>query len=131
MSINSVDTYKKVVTKNGYDFGIENDTIIGYGIGVTKDSLGEYYWNEWIEYDKTDDGFRVRFDVDKGNSSDTYNILIDEIKNNCTFYDTLKKDEWIYDYLGYSCPQSTYKGKISYVITDSISYITHHTIHKE
>jgi len=131
MSINSVNTYNKVVMKNVYDFGYENDTTIVYGIGLKKDSLGNNNYNEWIEYDKTDDWFRVRFDVDEGNSNDTYNILIDEIKNNCTFYDTLKKDEWTYDYISYDCSESTYKGVIGYVITDSISYITHHPIEKK
>jgi len=77
-------------------------------------------------------GFFLRENVAGGAEKDFLNYtwpIIDAFKNQ--FYDTLKKDEWTYDYISYDCSESTYKGVIGYVITDSISYITHHPIEKE
>tara|TARA_Y100000991_G_scaffold204653_1_gene180333 strand:- start:651 stop:1553 length:903 start_codon:yes stop_codon:yes gene_type:complete len=123
MSVNSLDTYKKVILENGYTFLENTDSIIVYGITLKKDSTN--YYDEWFLYEKDNGEFKIKFNEDKNNRENPYNIIIDKIKNNCTFYDTLKNDEWIYDYICYSCSESTYKGKICYMTTDSISYITH------
>ena len=129
MSINSEETYNKVMIENGYTFLENTDSIIVWGITLKKDST--YYYDEWVLYEKDNGEFKIKFNWDKNNSRNPYNIVIDKIKNNCTFYDTLKNDDWIYDYISYSCSESTYKGKICYVTTDSISYIGHMIPQKE
>ena len=129
MSINSEETYNKVMIENGYTFLENTDSIIVWGITLKKDST--YYYDEWVLYEKDNGEFKIKFNWDKNNSRNPYNIVIDKIKNNCTFYDTLKNDDWVYDYVSYSCSESTYKGKICYVTTDSISYIGHMIPQKE
>lgn len=124
MSINSDKTFYKVMIENGYEFLENTDSIIVFGIDVNEDSL-ETFYDEWVLYEKTNGEFRIKFNIDEDNDEDSYNVLLDDIKNNCTFYDTLKNSVWTYDYVSYSCSESTYEGKISYVITDSMSYISH------
>jgi len=124
MNINSPKTFNKIMNEKGYEFDESNDSTIYYGFNIFGD---EYLSSEWGVYDKTNDGFYFSFGWDKDYDSDFYNVIIDEIKNNCTFYDTLKNigRNNKRDYLSYSCSESTYKGKIGYVITDSISVIRH------
>jgi len=126
MSINSVKTFNKVMIENGYEFNDEDEDWIDYGINILRDSIKGVYSSEWGVYDKTDDEFYFKFDFDKDYDDQFYNIIIDDIKKNCTFYDTLKNiGHSKRDYISYSCSESTYKGKIGYSITDSVSLIKH------
>ena len=125
MSINSLKTYNKVMNENGYDLLFNEDETITY---ETYKFDGVY---ESTTYNKLTEQFYISSMFDDFNKSSN-KVLINDIKNNCTLYDTLKNNgPNKRDYISYSCPQLTYKGKISYTITDSISYITHHPIEKE
>ena len=125
MSINSEQTFNKVMIDNGYESNFDEggDTIVGYGYNIYKDSVNRS--SEWGVYNKTNDEFYFKYSHINENNEDLVDVLIDDIKKNCVFYDTLKNDEWKYDYVGYDCSESTYKGKIGYVTTDSISIISH------
>jgi len=124
MSINSLSTFNNVMTENGYDLNFDEggDTIVGYGYDIERDSINGNTSPEWGVYDKTNDEFYFKFGFNSNYDYDFYNVIIDDIKKNCTFYDTLSGDN-NRDYISYDCPQSTYKGKIGYTITDSVSYI--------
>ena len=125
MSINSVKTFQTVLNGKGYHFSDENEDWINYGINIISDSSGTYS-KEWISYNKKTNEFYFKYGYNDDYDDDFYDVLIDDIKKNCTFYDTLKNNgPNKRDYISYSCPQSTYKGKIGYTITDSISLIKH------
>lgn len=127
MSINSVKTFNKVMTENGYEFNESNDLIVSYGNDILRDSIMGVYSSEWGVYRKTDDIFYFKYGYNDDYDYDFYDVLISDIKKNCTFYDTLKNigDFVKRDYVSYSCSESTYRGKIGYVTTDSVSYISH------
>ena len=125
MSINSVKTFQTVLNGKGYHFSDENEDWIDYGINIISDSSGTYS-KEWISYNKKTNEFYFKYGYNDDYDDDFYDVLIDDIKNNCTFYDTIKNvGKYNRDYISYSCSESTYEGKIGYVITDSISIIKH------
>jgi len=124
MSINSPKTFKNVVNGRGYQFNNEDINWIDYGINISTDSIIDWrtYSSEWVVYNKKNDEFYFKFGYYDDYDDDFYDVLIDDIKKTCTFYDTLSGRN-NRDYISYDCPQSTYKGKIGYTITDSVSYI--------
>ena len=125
MSINSTKTFHTVLNGKGYHFNHEDEDWIDYGINFISDSSG-IYSSEWGVYNKNSDEFYFKYGYDDDYDDDFYDVLINDIKKNCTFYDTLKNNgPNKRDYISYSCPQSTYKGKIGYTITDSVSLIKH------
>ena len=125
MKINSVKTFNTTLNDRGYHFNEEDEDWIDYGINVISDSIGTYS-HEWMVYNKKNNEFYFKYGYGDDYDYGFYNVLIDDIKKNCTFYDTLKNNgPNKRDYISYSCPQSTYKWKIGYTITDSVSLIKH------
>ena len=126
MSINSTKTFHTILNGKGYHFNDEDEDWIDYGINVVNDSIMGSISSEWGIYNKKTNEFYFKYGWNDDYDYDFYDVLIDDIKKNCTFYDTLKNNgPNKRDYISYSCPQSTYKGKIGYTITDSISLIKH------
>ena len=126
MSINSTKTFQTVLNGKGYHFNDEDEDWIEYGINIISDSTIGSYSSEWGVYNKKNDEFYFKYGYDDDDDDGFYDVLINDIKKNCTFYDTLKNNgPNKRDYISYSCPQSTYKGKIGYTITDSVSLIKH------
>jgi len=52
MSINSEDTFKKVVIENGYEFDSEDEGLIFYGLNILRDSIEGNKSSEWGVYKK-------------------------------------------------------------------------------
>ena len=54
-----------------------------------------------------------------------YDLIFDEVKERCEFFGIVKfKDE---DYACYSCPESSYKGKIGFRVDEDSGIIRHFT----
>ena len=131
MSIKSLDMFKKVVIENGYEFDEEDEEgWVSYGFNITRDSIKGNKSTMWGGYNKLDDRFYFQF----GTKDNLLGILLsevktpyeeisEEIKKNCQYYKILNyKGE---DYVSYSCSQSSYKGKIGFMIMEGRGYIRH------
>ena len=86
MSIKSVDTFKKVVIENGYEY----------------ESLDE---EGWLTY-----GFNI----------------VKDIKEKCKYYKIINYNG--IDYVSYGCSESSYKGKIGFVVSEGSGIIRHFPI---
>ena len=113
MSIKSLDTFKKVAIENNYRY-------------ESKDSLRdliEYVYEDkkMLYYHLKDDGFNliVRPKYEKK----VYDEIYDNVKNKCSFYKIInyRGD----DYACYSCPESSYKGKIGFRASAEWRWIKH------
>ncbi len=133
MSIKSVDTYKKVVIENDYEYGGIDGDWIRYGFDVTRDSTNTIISAKIITAYNTKDN-RWSFQIpmhypgffsakkETENASKYYSIT-KEIKVNCKYYKILNYKED--DYVSYSCSESSYKGKIGFVISEGFGIIRH------
>ena len=127
MSINSPITFNNIISEKGYDIVLDTDTVLVSvlnHVGNNK-SLDVFVYNKVDWEDGYKGEFKIQYNLTEVNNNQNHNILINKIKTNCTFYDTLKNDGWIYDYISYTCSESKFKGKIGYSITDSTSFIKH------
>ena len=132
MSISSVDMFKKVAIENGYEFdSADEDGWITYGFNMTRDSIEGNKSSQWIYYNKKDDRFSLVFSRTsttlfgiKQNTDDTkYDLIVKEIKEKCKYYKIQNYKGT--DYVTYSCSDSSYKGKIGFVIEDDFGFIRH------
>jgi len=130
MSINSEDTYKKVMVDIGYELDIPNDTTIRYGLDIQKDTIRGYnVSSEWMVYDKRSKEFRLYWWYtnkdfilkERDPSEHPYNIILDDVKEKCTFYDKVDIDDYNYDF--YDCDESSFNGRVGFVMTDTICFI--------
>ena len=55
----------------------------------------------------------MQFYLDNEESNRTFETIVKQIKSECTFY---KINDFFEDRIYYSCPKSTYKGKIGFWI---------------
>lgn len=117
MSINSEQTFNKVMIDNGYDLIENKGDTIGFGIEY-KNSVNGGVWTEWGFYEKVNGEFEIGYEIIDENNN-PYNLLVNDIKGKCKFYNSIGK------YLGYDCSESTYSGKIGVSITDTMGYIKH------
>lgn len=132
MSINSEDTFKKVVIENGYEFdSVDENGGFWYGLNIKRDSIGNKS-SQWGGYSKINGEFNFQFSRKSkslfGKESTTitetpYDSIVEEIKKNCKYYKIINFKET--DYVCYSCSQSTYKGKIGFVIDEGWGVIRH------
>ena len=128
MSINSVDMLKKVSIENGYQPYAENDESVFYGFNIVKDSI-EDKMNKALIYDKKQDMFMFSvykeisfFGVKTSIDETEYDLIVDKIKNKCTYHKIIKKDSG-YNFVTYSCSDSSFKGKIGFAIIDGFGFI--------
>ena len=120
MSINSEETFNRVMIEGGYENIESCDKTIYYGIH-NRDISNDFQFDELVTYIKLTGEFIFRFGENKNYDYSFYDEIINTIKKNCSFYDTLKNDEWTHDCICYSCSESTNVGKFGYCLTDSIS----------
>ena len=130
MSIKSVDIFKKVMIENGYEFdSSDTDGILSYGYNVTNDSQS----SRWMYYNTNDDWFIMYFlrtnwvtnlyDPKLESSKNNYDSIVKDIQEKCKYYKILN---WRgIDFVTYSCPESSYKGKIGFAISDGSGHIQH------
>ena len=112
--------------EKGYEFDRDEDgRWITYGLDIQKSIFGDKS-SSWSNYDTQNDEFNFTFYFSGNDYLDRdnpYNIIVKEIKKNCKYYD-------IFNFVGidfvcYSCPESTYKGKIGFVVSEGKGLINH------
>ena len=119
VSINSLDTWKKVVIENGYEYvywGEGNEDWVTYGFGVMKDSANVATNVKIITaYNIKDDRFSFQMPMKYENffgamvdteMSKIYNVLTKDIKANCEYSEIInyKGD----DFVVYTCSNRKY-----------------------
>jgi hypothetical protein len=133
MSTNSVDGFKKVVIENGYEFdSLDDDGWLTYGFNIVKDSTGSKS-SQWSSYNTKDDRFTLSFGrrtllgnflgTDDDNSENPYDLIVKDIKEKCKYYKIISYEG--IDYVSYGCSESTYKGKIGFVVSEGSGLIRH------
>ena len=135
MSIKSVDTFKKVVIENGYEYdSTDADTgAIYYGFNIVRDSINGNKSTNWATYDNKTGFWRFKIsrgnilsdflNTDADNTSNAYDLIIADIKEKCKYF---KIEEFSgTDFVTYSCSESSYKGKIGFVVSEGSGYIVH------
>ena len=132
MSINSLDTFKKVAIENNYEFNPPEEAngtregVISYGYNIVKDSINGNKSSKWLFYKPKDDMFVLTFSKSSffGTSDETlYDKIYESVKNKCSYYKIVNLEGT--DFVTYSCPESSYKGKIGFVVQDDTGIIMH------
>lgn len=130
MSIKTIDSFKKVVIENGYEFSTE-DASVTYGYALSKDTISGDKALHWASYGISDDysfyfvfAFGIKsnkfFESDYVSDS-PYFIIVEDIKKKCLYNGIV--DHKGNDYVTYSCSQSSYKGKIGFMIKEKTGVI--------
>tara|TARA_Y100000385_G_C12803093_1_gene512760 strand:+ start:198 stop:662 length:465 start_codon:yes stop_codon:yes gene_type:complete len=127
MSIKSVDTFKKVAIENNYEFSNDGrEDLLTYGYNISRDSINGDKASKWAMYSPEDDMFVLSFTKQSffGTNDETeYDKIYSVVKEKCSYYKIVNKEGT--DFVTYSCPESSYKGKIGFVIIDDSGIITH------
>jgi len=132
MSIGSVDMFMKVAIENGYEFdSVDEDEWVAYGYNIVRDSIEGNKSTKWMGYNQKDDRFSLTFSRQtkslfgiKENRDDTeYDLIVKDIKEKCKYYKILNYKGTAY--VTYSCSESSYKGKIGFVIEEGWGVIRH------
>ena len=131
MSIKSIDTFKKVAIENGYEFSELSDDWVSYGFNIDRDSIKGDLSTRWMWYNVKDYRFTLRlsrtstglFGAKSIVDDSVYDLIVAVIKEKCNYYKIINyKDE---DYVSYSCSDSSYKGKIGFMIKEGEGWIRH------
>ena len=115
MSISSINMFKKVAIENDFIF-IEEESDADatvYAIGYDGDDEAQ----RWLVYNKIDDSFSLTYAYPY--SKYEYNLIVNNIKNTCKYYDVVTReysDGVIEDYVCYSCSNSELRGKICFAL---------------
>ena len=134
MSINSVDGFKKVVIENGYEFDdIDEEGWISYGFNIVRDSIEGSKYSKWMLYNTKDDRFTLSFGrrtilgnffgTEDDTSKNPYDLIVKDIKEKCKYYKIINYNG--IDYVSYGCSDSSYKGKIGFVVSEGNGLIRH------
>ena len=131
MSIKSVDTFKKVVIENGYEFNDKDDDgWITYGFNIVRDSIEGNKSSQWSYYNTKDDGFTFSFSRTsvlgeffgtEDNSENPYDLIVKDIKEKCKYHKIINYKGT--DYVTYSCSESLYKGKLGFRVSDGLGIV--------
>ena len=118
MSIKSEDMFKKVAIENGYEFdNIDEDDWITYGFNITRDSIKGNKSSKWMHYNSKDDRFVLEFSRESfDNFKNPYDLIVNNIKQKCKYYKIINNNG--IDFVTYSCSESSYKGKIGFMISE-------------
>ena len=138
--INSAQQFKRVVLENGYEKTPDSkDTLkegyLSYGIGIVKreKDYGAKRWASYFiqnSYFLKKDEWRFEFvdlDFHRRKAICYFDIIVDEIKNQCKFY-KVYENEYGNEIVLYSCPSSTYRGKIGFYTSSRGNGIIEHLI---
>jgi hypothetical protein len=134
MSIKSVDMFKKVVIENGYEYdSMDDDGWLSYGFNIVRDSIEGNKSSKWSSYNTKDDRFTLSFGrrsvlgnflgTEDDTSQNPYDLIVKDIKEKCKYYKIINYKGT--DYVTYSCSESSYKGKIGFVVSEGSGIIRH------
>ena len=117
MSIESKDMFKKVAIENGYEYDSTDDDWITYGFNITRDSIKGNKSSKWMHYNSKDDRFVLEFSRESfDNFKNPYDLIVNNIKQKCKYYKIINNNG--IDFVTYSCSESSYKGKIGFMISE-------------
>jgi hypothetical protein len=134
MSIKSADMFKKVVIENGYEYdSMDDDGWLTYGFNIVRDSIEGNKSSKWSSYNTKDDRFTLSFGrrsvlgnflgTEDDTSQNPYDLILKDIKEKCKYYKIINYKGT--DYVTYSCSESSYKGKIGFVVSEGSGIIRH------
>ena len=134
MSINSVDGFKKVVIENGYEYeSLDEEGWLTYGFNIVRDSIEGSKSSKWMLYNTKDDRFTLSFGrrtvlgnffgTEDDTSSNPYDLIVKDIKEKCKYYKIINYNGT--DYVTYSCSESSYKGKIGFMVEEGQGIVRH------
>ena len=127
MSISSAEMFKKVAIENNYEIDNSNEgELITYGFNIQRDSIEGNKSTKWLSYDPKDDSFFFQFSRSSFlgvNDKSDYDLILNEVKEKCSYHKIVNFGG--IDYVTYSCPESSYKGKIGFVIEEDNGIIVH------
>ena len=134
MSMKSVDMFKKVVIENGYEYdSMDDDGWLTYGFNIVRDSIEGNKSSKWSSYNTKDDRFTLSFGrrsvlgnflgTEDDTSQNPYDLIVKDIKEKCKYYKIINYKGT--DYVTYSCSESSYKGKIGFVVSEGSGLIKH------
>ena len=134
MSIKSVDMFKKVVIENGYEYeSLDEEGWLTYGFNIVKDSIEGSKSSKWMLYNTKDDRFTLSFGrrtvlgnffgTEDDTSKNPYDLIVKDIKEKCKYYKIINYNG--IDYVSYGCSDSSYKGKIGFVVSEGNGLIRH------
>ena len=121
--INSEKQFKRFSFENEFVKVEEYESYMTYAQNWDKEKAVAGIWSYY--YPKTG---RFEFQIVKnrdGSSADSFNRVLEQVKAKCTFYD-IKEDgygEFKKEYICYSCPGSSFPGKIGFARGEKNDYI--------
>ena len=126
MSINSIDTFKRVAIENGYSRQdeMEGVDVTDYNLILyTLESANSEDYLAGCLYFKDTGEFIFIFAKQEYNFLDNYENIVSDIKENCDYYKIINVNG--NDYVAYDCADSEYKGKIGFTRIETNGYIMH------
>ena len=130
-NINSPEAFNRVCIENGYE-QVATEGFLNFGTEVNR-SESEVKSANWAEYctesywlnQKIHEWNFQEVDVSwkRENSTSYYDAILSEVKSQCSFYKIIKRGD--NNISTYTCPGSTYKGKIGFHISDGDGNISH------
>lgn len=131
-NINSPEAFSRVCIENGYEHVVREGSLL-YGTEVNR-SESEVKSANWAEYitdsepswqSKIHEWIFQEVDVSlkREISTSYYDAILSEVKSQCSFYKIIKRGD--NNISTYTCPGSTYKGKIGFHISDGDGNISH------
>ena len=115
MSINSIDTFKRVVIENSFEYSSE-DNYIRYGYKLDTNKKGEDVASKWASYGKEFGNFLFQF-IKDGWVELEYNRIVSDIKSKCEYFEV--NDEYVI----YNCDDSTFEGQIGFKTYEGFGYV--------
>ena len=121
--INSENQFKRFSFENEFVKTEHNEFALNYAHGWDKENERAMIWSYY--YKKTGlFEFQLVKNYD-GSSMDSFNRVLEQVKNKCTFYG-IKEDgygEYKKEFICYTCPGSAFPGKIGFARGDGNDFI--------
>ena len=117
MTINSTDSYKRVVIENGFEFQDIIAEYIWYGFGMTKTKDGDRA-NKWAAYNEEFGLALFQFFKNDLWIEREYNQIVSDIKSKCEYV------EIDGEYVTYNCPESSFNGTIGIMSADGSGFVS-------
>ena len=112
--INSEKQFKRFCFENEFVKVEENESYMIYAQNWNEEKETARVWSYY--YPKTGLFYFQTNKFADGSSADSFNRVLEQVKTKCTFYD-IKEDgygEYEKEYICYSCPGSSFPGKIGF-----------------
>jgi len=117
MTINSEDTFMKVVIENGYEFYDEDEQYVRYGVDITRDKKEGDTSFKWAIYEKEFGIYLFQYVKNNIWVGKEYNDRVRDIKSNCEYFEISDK------YATYNCTDSLFDGTIGFMTSEGSGFI--------